>query len=394
MLHIGKRCLCQKYDAENVSLMKTLVNVVLLISSLCISLLLCEIFIRCIESKKTLDATDSPYVFYRYDELLGWSNLPHAKGTFKREDFEHEVSINSDGMRDKEVKKKPLKDTFRIAFLGDSHVWGFGVSDEQRFTNIVGTLPGIESLNFGVSGYAPVQYLLMIGKVISFKPNLVVIAICSNDFEDNVHYQRYGYYKPYYVLENDQIVLKGVPPKNVNKFGAELSHNFINKLRTITILKTFINSGGVLTKFKSSVKNEITKSEQQGLISFKDIYSYDKASENDRKAFDTAVLIDNKILEQIKIKLDAAGIPLAIVTSPSKSEYNPKGTFGNMTANHLLSTLLRKETEKMHVDFIDTVSLLNRNDFWVNDGHWNLEGHIKMASAIKEYLKKYNQIGN
>jgi lysophospholipase L1-like esterase len=375
--------------------MKSLGNYLLLAASLCISLILCEIVIRVIESKKYSQiATGSQYAFYQFDEVLGWSNAPLTRGVFKRDEYEIKVNINSYGMRDKEITKNPPRDTFRVAFLGDSHVWGFGVSDEQRFTDIVGSLPGIESLNFGVSGYAPVQYLLMIDKVISFKPSLVVIAMCGNDYTDNVHYQRYGYYKPYYVLNNNQIELKGYPLKNVKKFGSAITNSLTNRIRTIALLKSCINNIRSLALFKTHVKNGVTASGQQGLINFKDIYSYSTPNENDRKTFDTAVLINNKILEQIKMKLDAAGIPLAIVTSPSKFEYNPKGTFGNITTSHLLSTLLRTETEKMHVDFIDTVPLLNGNDFWVHDGHWNLQGHRKMASAIKDYLKKYNLIGH
>lgn len=56
-------------------------------------------------------------------------------------------------------------------------------------------------MNFGVSGYAPIQYFLTIDRVIRFSPALVIIAIClDNDFVDNVFYERYGYYEPYALL--------------------------------------------------------------------------------------------------------------------------------------------------------------------------------------------------
>src|ERR1051326_478698 len=98
------------------------------------------------------------YVFYRYDPVLGWDNLPNAHGYLTRAEYSTEVSNNSLGMRDGEIgAKRPGE--YRAAFLGDSFTWGVGVSYGERFTEVAGKLDGIHTLNFGVSGFSPVQYL-------------------------------------------------------------------------------------------------------------------------------------------------------------------------------------------------------------------------------------------
>ena len=95
-------------------------------------------------------AMGNQYVFYKYDPVLGWDNLPNMRGQFSRLEFSYPVSINSQGMRDAEIKER-RPDEFRVAVLGDSFVWGVGVAYGERFTEVVEARnPHINVLNFGV----------------------------------------------------------------------------------------------------------------------------------------------------------------------------------------------------------------------------------------------------
>ena len=156
----------------------------------------------------------SPYSFYRYDAALGWSSIPGIHGTLTRAEFTHEVRINSHGLRGPETSREKAPGVRRIAVLGDSFTWGVGASEKEHFTTLVeNALPGTQVLNFGVSGYSPVQYHLLTEKVLSFEPDAVVIVFClGNDFIDNVQWRRYRYYKPFARLdEKGEIVLDGYP---------------------------------------------------------------------------------------------------------------------------------------------------------------------------------------
>jgi lysophospholipase L1-like esterase len=321
--------------------------------------------------------TGNQYEFYQFDKLLGWKNSPGAHGIFQRDEFRYEISINRYGMRQKEVDMKPGPDVFRVAFLGDSFVWGIGVPDEQRFTDIVGARPGVEALNFGVSGYSPVQYYLMIDKVIAFHPQLVVIASCSNDFADNVLYRRYGYYKPYAVLDGEGgIAIKGYPIRNVNRFGARdnaLKHDWLEHSHLYRMATNYLDQ-------------KRSSSGQRGLVGFKTIYQYSALDEQYRRLRDISITVNTRLMEKIKQRLDKAGIPLAIITAPTKFEYNPSGQYGNFIRDNQVAEILANTAADLGIDLINTIPLLDGYDFWVRDGHWNPHGHEKMAAAMVDYL--------
>ncbi|MFA6142681.1 MAG: SGNH/GDSL hydrolase family protein [Candidatus Omnitrophota bacterium] len=325
--------------------------------------------------------TSNQYKFYQFDEKLGWSNTPFMNGVQRREEFEYPIRINEYGMRNKPVKIEPARDIFRIAFLGDSFTWGIGVSDEERFTDVIGKLPMVESLNFGVSGYSPVQYYLLLDQVIKFKPNLVVLIFClSNDFVDNVHYKRYGYYKPYLILNRGgEIELRGYPIINVNKFGGKrvFSDPLLKHSRVLRLINLLID------KIRSIIGNA-------GLTGFKDvdIYDYPKLSENKKREVDQAVLINKLILAKIKQKLDAAGIPLVVVAAPTKYEYPQNSHSGSGQINTNALNVLEGIARELGIDFIDAVHCLNIHDFWLSDGHYNLQGHKKIAELVENYLYK------
>src|SRR5262249_55474855 len=154
------------------------------------------------------------YVFFQFDPLLGWANLPNSHGQFSRLEFRHAVDINSLGMRDREVTDKRPNE-LRVAFLGDSFTWGVGATYGERFTEVLERLdPRVNALNFGVSGYSPIQYLLQIDKVLAFKPDYVIVAFClGNDLTDNLTPDPYRHPKPYATLSDDgsKIDIKGYP---------------------------------------------------------------------------------------------------------------------------------------------------------------------------------------
>ncbi len=122
---------------------------------------------------------------------LPYENNPSI--TFRRYDREAGIntySHNAFRMRGKEVSLKKSKDTLRIAFLGDSVVHGGNVNQGQETPAVVerllnqGQFPvKYEALNFGVASYSLSEYaVLMREKVPKFSPDIVIIAMCLNDY--------------------------------------------------------------------------------------------------------------------------------------------------------------------------------------------------------------------
>lgn len=102
------------------------------------------------------------------------------------------VRTNSCGMRDKERSIAKPPDTYRIALLGDSFVFGWGVEFEQTFAQrLEGNLNRLaegkrqfEVLNFGVPGYATFQESAkFLESGIEFMPDEVLVFFIQNDFD-------------------------------------------------------------------------------------------------------------------------------------------------------------------------------------------------------------------
>lgn len=103
-----------------------------------------------------------------------------------------EYRINSEGFRDREFSRAKAPGAFRIVALGDSLTFGYGVALEDTWPKRVEahlgaarTVPPIEVLDLGVSGYNPyVEAALFTDVGIALGPDLVVLQFCINDLND------------------------------------------------------------------------------------------------------------------------------------------------------------------------------------------------------------------
>jgi hypothetical protein len=101
-----------------------------------------------------------------------------------------DVRTNSKGMRYKEVEVSKPKETLRIALMGDSFTFGWGVREEESFASLLEALLSktivgkkIEVLNFGIPGYSTFQEVALYKELASkFSPDLALFFVVDNDF--------------------------------------------------------------------------------------------------------------------------------------------------------------------------------------------------------------------
>jgi lysophospholipase L1-like esterase len=172
-------------------------------------------------------ADDTLRTFTEYDPELGWKGRPDAHGIYRNRRFTTWIDQNREGWRDDEpVPKSPAKagepgsgapdapHQPRIAVLGDSYVWGYGVSSEEMFTRrLKELLPGSEVRNFGVPGYGTDQELLVFRRfVLEAHPGTVILAFTvGNDLTTIASRSAYDLPKPRFVLDRSALRLEGVP---------------------------------------------------------------------------------------------------------------------------------------------------------------------------------------
>ena len=100
--------------------------------------------------------------------------------------------LNRDGMRDREFPLAKPPGTFRIACIGDSITFGFGIDHPadtypKRLESLLNTYCGsssqrFEVMNFGVPGYNLREIAENVQvKVLKYHPDLVIYGYCLND---------------------------------------------------------------------------------------------------------------------------------------------------------------------------------------------------------------------
>jgi len=97
------------------------------------------------------------------------------------------VHINSDGLRDAE-HTVARDERYRIAFVGDSFTFGWGVREPDTFKARIETLLNrrypVEIINFGTGNYNTEQEVnLFIDKGLKYRPDKVVVFYFINDAE-------------------------------------------------------------------------------------------------------------------------------------------------------------------------------------------------------------------
>lgn len=176
---------------------------------------------------------------YLYDEQLGWRNIPSWSATT----FGKPLNTNSKHLRDREYSFAKPVGTKRILVLGDSFAWGYGVGDDEIFTEVleerlVKQESTWEVLNTGVSGWGTdQQYLYFRSEGKRYEPDIVVVAFyLGNDPVNCARSIQYGLNKP--VFTDMALTLKNVPvPRPPTDSSAEITSPVPKQLLVVRILE-------------------------------------------------------------------------------------------------------------------------------------------------------------
>lgn len=149
----------------------------------------------------------------RPDAQLGWALQAGAHGISHRTGHAVEYQINSKGLRDEETPYEKPDGVFRIALLGDSRAFGFGVPIEKHVSVLLEKyFANVEVINLGVSGFGIDQELLFLrSEGFRYQPDVVLAYVAHFGGHRHMHTNRFGKNKPRFKLVDNALVLTNCP---------------------------------------------------------------------------------------------------------------------------------------------------------------------------------------
>lgn len=153
-------------------------------ASIATALVACELVVRCLPA----------YTTWWLADVYAPSDVPGVQYTlqpgFDGSAFGAPVHVNALGFRGAAWARTKEPGALRVALIGDSHVFGFGLPyaatmGEQMARALARRLGRpVEALNFGINGYNGAQELAVLQAVaLAYHPDVVVIVPTSNDHE-------------------------------------------------------------------------------------------------------------------------------------------------------------------------------------------------------------------
>ncbi len=357
--------------------------------------------------------------FYTADYDRGVALRPNTAGLYQREGQNY-VTINSEGLRDREHSKTKSADTIRIALLGDSYCEALQVPLEQTFwwllqqkLDACHAFPGkhVEIINFGVSGYGTAQELITLQqKVWEYSPDIVMLLVTTNnDLSDNVRELKKADHIPYFVNRDGQLV-RDDSFRNSRGFRWRTSSLgkvfswFRERLRMVQLIDyvQFV-AKSKWSESRDQSKPSTAPSEPAkkipGNVSVENMVYLEPREDIWRQAWQ----ITESLITELNREVKAKGTKFFLVVGSNPIQVHPDssarsdfaasiGTQNLWYGNDRLAELARRE----QIDFLDLAPAMQayaeQNKVFlhgfgkqIGNGHWNAEGHKVAADLISKW---------
>lgn len=330
----------------------------------------------------------------KYEDIYDKIYSPSKKGyvialkpNMIRKRWGTEVKTNSYGERDLEYSPRKPEGVYRIAVIGDSVAFGYGIPQEKTFAKVLerelnqNNKGKYEVLLFGRPGYSISNvYFAYMDKVKSFNPDIIIYAMVLNDFESSYISEEGKERK----MDNNSSPRRGfLKVLNRSFLGFFRRHSAIYNLMIDFAFKIFVqtkivdvNEARALDCFypESERFNIQWTNTKKWLLLLKETFS------KDGKDFIVCLFpyqfqIDEKMLQYFKSKG---------VNVPDKDLLKIQEIIGQFAFQNEINFIDLSQVYKS----IGAGNLYLKDDY----GHPNELGHQVAAMAILDYLKKHQKV--
>jgi lysophospholipase L1-like esterase len=159
-------------------------------------------------------------VLHVHDSLLGYAPRAGVRGTVSSG---APVTIDADGLR---FSGENLASTGgAILATGDSYTYGEDVGDTEAWPAQLQRLTGRRVLNGGVTGFGFDQIVLRTERLTeTHKPSVVIVSFIADDIRRTEMRRLWWRDKPWFALEDDQLILQGVPVPMQTRLPFQIRH--------------------------------------------------------------------------------------------------------------------------------------------------------------------------
>ena len=267
------------------------------------------------------------------------------------------ITTNAAGLRGSEnyATDKP-QNTLRIALLGDSYLFGYGVTDEQvvstalqRRLSTESEKRKVEVLNFGVSGYGTAEQVIAYRRIVRpYSPDYVGLFYFSNDLGNSIASGLFA------------VDAGGAPVRTGNAY-----------LPGMGIRETMYRFPVTRWLFENSQAWNLIRNRVSNLVWRR--YLSAQGMKNSQQEKPEAVSLTRALILQLMadVRQDGA-IPFVVIIPGRRMNTNFP-----VAADDLL---------KAGAVLVDGRDFLAGSDYYEIEGHWRPEGHAKAAAAIAERL--------
>ena len=320
--------------------------------SLALSLLGSEMLVRAFAREPILPRFVYDAGYGVRDNMRGVQTRHSSPG-----DYTVGITTNTSGMRNagRDYLVARTSGVGRIALLGDSFVFGFGVEDEEvvsaRLEDLLngGGRRCCEVLNFGVPGFGQAEELLTYwNKVRSFAPDAVVVFYFENDLGNNEVADLFTVDDVGRLTPSGRTYLPGVDMRE--------------RLYAFPPTRWLFEH----SQLWNLVRNRLSLLVQRSLLASHAMNTFVTPSEH-------AVALTRALLLRFVADLRRDGVLPIVFVIPTR----------DLASNFPMT---RQEVLDVGADLVDGRGFLTRQDYFVRDTHWRPSGHEKAARALTARL--------
>lgn len=341
-----------KYKSSFIKKLKTLfINSTLTLSSFFIGIVFCEIFVGIFLP----EFKPSNYMISFVKEIDGYMAVgkpgSEQRLTNNSGDYDIIVKLNSLGLRDSLLPVDAKNNTWIV--VGDSFTFGYGVTENNRFSDILREKYNIPTVNVAyptdLDGYQSlIRYAFRNGA----ETKKLIIGICmENDLD-------------FYQTESIKKELKEKSFKKSLKVYLTRKSALYQYL--VTAIKTIEPLNNVFLQVGAINKNGPDR--------------LGREYENSKVAINSTLK---------KLKSITEGYESVILIIPSRALWI--GTNSQIQIAQRIHTEFVRGLSENNFKYVDMYPIFNINDsssfFFKNDGHWNNKGHNFAATELYKLIK-------